>query len=183
MKLQAKDKYKDGMDLGFTNPPAGTYIWEIAEGIDKWEEEDGPGRALRIPVKIDRVISGDDDAEGMASSMFINLVSKAGKVNEVGEDQVINILNFTGLLDRLVDKFGEDMDPMDETFLKAIKLKLPGNFIQCTHSISVRDKKEYMNWDSINPVGSANKAPVLDSKPNVDTPFDKKDKVVDNEDW
>lgn len=171
---------KDNMDLGFANVAPGNYIWQINEGIDLLRKEDSEGITLMIPLINDQVLNGDGDtaASGSKAVLFFVLITKEGKSNKFGEDQLNNIIYYAGLGEAFAKKFKGKIDPTSQSFVDALKLKLPGTFIQATHDIKPDIKKvDRMNFTNFGTV-SKKKAPI--PKADSDEGADPSDS---NEDW
>ena len=133
--MKLRDDFKDELDVGFDTPEPGVSIVQIQEDIREIRKEDSEGVSLRIPITIDTVLSGPDSNQGMSCSAFLALISKEGKPVEFAQDQLMFILFATGLTREFKDKFPGDIDPLDDRFLAALKLKLPGRFIKVQHDV------------------------------------------------
>lgn len=155
------------VNFGFTNPAAGTYLWEIGDDVsifmkDEVKEGTVPGpKFLLIPMTIKGVIEGEGE-EGQKGSIFITLVTKKGDANGFGEVQMQGILKATGVLKELSDvSKGKDIDPATSPqFAQFLATKLPGKVVKGTHEINLdSNKKERLNFTNITTApGSATKA-------------------------
>ena len=141
--------------FGFSNPAAGTYLWEIGDDVGffikdevKNGEAKGP-KALMIPMKVKGIIEGEA-AEGESATIFINLVTKTGDANGFGERQMLSILEAVGVLGDLQKKLGDkDVDPTDSPqFAQFLSSKLPGKVLKAEHEITTNKTtgKEQVNF-------------------------------------
>lgn len=159
MKVQPTEKQE--MDIGYTIPPAGIYVWQFDEGVDLYHKgnvekiEDGR-KSLGLPMIIDSVIEGDAQ-EGDKASHFIILVTKEGKVNTHGEEQLQLILTVTGLMETFASKFEGEVDPTSDKFMEGLKLHLPGKFIKARHGIRTYQGKDQFNIEYLSAVKSDEK--------------------------
>lgn len=136
-------RYEDNeMNVGgFQLVPAGTYIWQVDEGIDLITKEDSEVVFLRVPMRVDSVVEGDENAVGLPASYFFTLRDKSGNVVEFAEEQLAAFIDYAGLMDELLEKTkGKEIDTTGEKFLQWAQLKLPGSFIQLTHKIGKDNK-------------------------------------------
>ncbi|MBU0977380.1 MAG: hypothetical protein KKD18_03115 [Nanoarchaeota archaeon] len=124
------------MDLGFEIPPAGTYRWQIQEGIELRTNESSGKTTLQIPISIDEVIDGDPTAQDMKCSHFVPIETT------FGEKQLAVILSLTGLIGDFNKRYGDDVDVKDEKFVAGLKLKLPGKFFIATHTVRKNNKDQ-----------------------------------------
>lgn len=146
-----------GMKLGFQNPDSGTYIWEIQDGIDVYEQEDsGPGRSFMIKMKADEILDGgSEESIGRQASYFVTMISKEGKKVDFGEKQIANLLHCTDMLDKFAAKFPGTIDLLDPKVVGALQLRLPGKFVKGEVKTN---KKGYCNFETIEPVGGGSSA-------------------------
>jgi len=140
----ALEKYDgESMDLGFPKPASGTYVWQFQDGIDTYTNDDTGKVSIKLPMKVFIVIKGDEDALDNQHTLFI------GVDNKTAENQMNAILTFTGLIDKFIEKLGNDVDIADPKFLAGLKKFLPGKMIGGEHelksSVSKKDGKTYEN--------------------------------------
>jgi hypothetical protein len=128
-----KFEKNDEMDLGFQVPAAGTYAWQIQEGIDKFHNEDSGKTSLMLPMQIIAVIEGELESMNGKATHFIPIETP------FGEKQLNTILTITGLIDDFAKHFA-DASPTDEKVLGKLKIKLPGKIIKATHEIRKNQK-------------------------------------------
>ena len=117
------------MDLDFEIPQPGTSIIEVLEEIQKRTNEKSGKTTLQLPMTIDVVVDGPESNHGCSMSHFVPIETA------FGEKQLANIFTMTGLVDMFAKKFGNDVDITDDTFVNALKLKLPGKRLQITHDV------------------------------------------------
>ena len=132
MKLE--DQKIDQLDLSYEIAQPGVSVCQFEEGIQKLTNEKSGKTTLRLPMVIDRVVEGPAENEGRKLSHFVPIET------EFGERQLAGILTITGLINGFSQKFGEDVDAADESFLNALKIKLPGKFVKATHELR-KDQK------------------------------------------
>jgi len=149
----------DGMELGFQNPDTGEYIWKVEEGIGLWEPEEHLARAIMVPLSPDSVVNGNgsEDSIGRRATYFIMIHNKEGKPIEFGEKQLVNFLHCTGMLESFAKKF-DKVDPLDEKFLGALQMRLPGKFVRAKGE-RAKDKndKDRFNFLGVHPVAQDKK--------------------------
>jgi len=143
--MKLRNDFEDTLEVGFDTPEPGVSIFQIQEGVTEIRKEDSEGISLRIPMMLDTVLEGPDTNQGMSTSAFLALVSKEGNKVEFAETQLNFILYATGLTKAFMDKFPEDIEPFDDRFLAALKLKLPGKLIKVVH-----DTREFNNKTNFN---------------------------------
>ena len=127
------------MDLDFEIPQPGTSIVEFLEGVQKRTNATSGKTTLQLPMTIDTVVDGPESNHGCSMSHFVPIETA------FGEKQLANILTMTGLVDMFAKKFGNDVDITDDSFVNALKLKLPGKRMQITHDI----RKDNSNKDRV----------------------------------
>lgn len=142
----ALEKYDgESMDLGFPKPASGTYVWQFQDGIDTYTNDDTGKVSIKLPMKVFIVIKGDEDALDNQHTLFI------GVDNKTAEKQMNAILTFTGLIDKFIEKLGNDVDIADPKFLAGLKKFLPGKMIECTHELkSSVSKKDGQTYENVN---------------------------------
>lgn len=138
--MELKETGKDYLDLDFEIPQAGVSILQFEEGITKRTNENSGKTTLQLPLVIDRVVEGSEDNDGKKLSHFVPIET------EFGERQLAAILTITGLMPGFAKKFGADVEVTDDTFINAIKLKLPGKFIKAAHEV----RKDQNGKDRVN---------------------------------
>ena len=138
MKLE--DTGTTSMDLDFQIPEAGVSIVQFEEGITKRTNENSGKTTLQLPLVIDRVIDGPATNAGLKMSHFVPIETS------YGENQLAAILSITDLMDAFGKKFGPDVDGTDDTFINALKLKLPDKFIKVAHEV----RKDNSGKDRVN---------------------------------
>lgn len=141
----ALEKYDgESMDLGFPKPASGTYAWQFQDGIDTYTNDEGKV-SIKLPMKVFIVIKGDDDAVDMQHTLFI------GVENKTAEKQMNAILTFTGLIDKFIEKLGNNVDIADPKFLAGLKKFLPGKMIGGEHELkSSVSKKDGQTYENVN---------------------------------
>jgi hypothetical protein len=127
MKLE--DTGVTAMDLDFQVPEAGVSVLQFEEGITKRFNENSGKTTLQLPFIIDQMIEGPKSNAGLKLSHFVPIET------EFGEKQLASILSITDLMDPFLKKFGPDVEVTDDTFVNALKIKLPGKFIKATHEV------------------------------------------------
>ena len=120
---------KNEVDLGFPTPEPGTYVLEVDEGVSLFTNDNTGKTSLKIPFKIVEAIEGDDGSVGMQVGHFVPIET------EFGERQLAGILTLTGLIDRLANKFGQEVEVTNESFINVLKLRMPGKFIKGYHEL------------------------------------------------
>jgi hypothetical protein len=161
------------MDLDFEIPQAGVSILQFQEGVTKRTNENSGKTTLQLPLSIDRVIEGSEDNLGKKLSHFVPIET------EFGERQLAGILTMTGLIGAFGKKFGGNADATDESFINAVKLKLPGKFIRATHEVRKdQSGKDRVNITRFEKVGG-------DGSPKAHTPAQKPAAASDSggDDW
>lgn len=152
--MEIEDTGQEEMELGFTPVPAGTYIYQLMDGVELVVSESSESKGYRIPLQVDSIVEGDAGAEGMPASWYINVIKKDGEANPFGEKQINSILTLTGLVDSFAKNFKGAVDIDDEKLVNALILKLPGKFLRMTHDIQVSEddegnKKYRMNFTKV----------------------------------
>jgi hypothetical protein len=127
MKLEHTNK--EYLDLDFQVPEAGVSVFQFDDGITKRTNENSGKTTLQLPLIIDQVIEGPASNAGLKLSHFVPIET------EFGEKQLASILSITDLMDPFLKKFGPDVEVTDDTFVNALKIKLPGKFIKATHEV------------------------------------------------
>jgi hypothetical protein len=135
---------KDEFELGFTTPAAGTYLWQFTTDIQKMVKE-GPGRSILIPMQIIEIISGDAEAIMGKTNEFVTIITKEGAANKKGEETIGMFLDYTGLYDKAMEKFGEGVDLVSDAFVAWLNINLPGKTIKADHDI----KKDNKNREQV----------------------------------
>jgi hypothetical protein len=138
MKLE--DTGMTSMDLNFEIPEAGISILQFTDGIQKRTNEKSGKTTLQLPMIIDKVVEGPEDNEGKKMSHFVPIET------DFGEKQLAGILTMTGLMGQFGQKFGATADVTDDTFINAVKLKLPGKTIKAQHEV----RKDNAGKDRVN---------------------------------
>jgi hypothetical protein len=127
MKLEATEN--SYLDLDFEVAQPGVSILQFTEGVQKRTNEKSGKTTLQLPMIIDTVLAGPESNIGLTMSHFVPIETP------FGERQLAGILTMTGLVEPFSKKFGSEVDITDDSFVNAVKLKLPGKFIQVTHEI------------------------------------------------
>jgi hypothetical protein len=155
--MELKDTGKDYLDLDFEIPQSGVSVVQFEEGIQKRTNESSGKTTLQLPMVIDRVIEGPEDNAGKKMSHFVPIETG------FGEKQLAGILTITGLMGAFSKKFGADVDVTDDTFVNALKLKLPGKFITATHEVrkdnSGKDRVNVIRFEKVSGGGSPKASP------------------------
>lgn len=138
------------MKMGFQNVAAGTYNWEVAEGISKFFNENSGKTSIYLPLVCDGVIKGDSEAVGKSAAHFIPIET------DFGETQLLTILTCTDLVEPFLKKMGDNVDPVSDDFINNLKIKLTGKYLEMDHELSINQntKKERMNFTRIAKVGT-----------------------------
>lgn len=129
----------DEFGLGFSVPAAGIYRWQFQNGI-KVQVKDGPGRSIAFPLTIVEVIKGDDEAVLSKVNEFVTIITKEGTLNKKGEETVGMFLDYTGLYDKAVEKFGENVDLLSDAFIGWLNIHLAGKTIKAEHNVEKDNK-------------------------------------------
>jgi hypothetical protein len=155
MKLE--DTGVTSMDLDFQVPEAGVSILQFEEGLQKRTNENSGKTTLQLPLIIDRIVEGPESNAGLKLSHFVPIET------EFGEKQLASILSITDLMDPFLKKFGPDVEVTDDTFVNALKIKLPGKFIKATHEVrkdnSGKDRATITRFEKVGGGGSAKANP------------------------
>ena len=140
----------DSIDLVFQLPTPGTYVWQLQEGVELYENENTGKKSLRVPMKVDRPIEGDAEAVGIEASHFLPIMTP------YGEKQLNILLSITGLLQEAAEKFSqEDVSVEDDRLQGWLKLNLPGKFLQATHTIGENQKgRKTINFSNFRKVNA-----------------------------
>jgi hypothetical protein len=150
------------IDLGFQVPEPGTFIWQIQEGIEKFYNENSGKTSLKIPLKVDSVVDGPADPVGQTCAHFIPIETG------FGEKQLACLLSITGLMEPFIQKYGAEVDPLDDKFLAGLKLKLPGKMIQATHEVRENNKgQKNVNFTNFSAIGNASAKRKAGGEPTV----------------
>jgi hypothetical protein len=170
------EKTDDEMSLGFPMVPAGRYLWCFDEGVTLAEskDEDSHAKGYRFPLFVDQPIDGDGDTEGMKGSWYVNVIKKDGESNTFGEKTINSILSMTGLVDGFAKKFDGGVNIDNDKLAAALALKLPGKFLDMTHTIKKQGDRENMEFGRIAKYKKASKAAAKSAKKSGED---------DNEDW
>lgn len=139
----------DSLDLGFDVPEAGTYIYQIGEGIELKKKDNGK-RAINIPVEIVDTLQGNAENLHKKAVMFINVRDENGKVYNSTGKQLGTLLSFTGVIAEFQKKFGESVEPDDEKFIAGLKIKLRGKLLKLTHNIRTYKDDSGQDRQSVN---------------------------------
>jgi len=155
--MELKDTGKDYLDLDFEIPQAGVSILQFEEGIQKRTNENSGKTTLQLPLVIDRVVEGPEDNQGKKLSHFVPIET------EFGERQLAGILTMMGLMGPFSKKFGADVEVTDDTFINALKLKLPGKFIRASHEVRKdnggKDRVNITRFERVTGGGSSKATP------------------------
>ena len=155
--MELKETGKDYLDLDFEVPEAGVSILQFEEGIQKRTNEKTGKTTLQLPLLIDGVVEGQAENKGKKLSHFVPIET------EFGEKQLASILTITGLMPGFAKKFGNDVDVTDDTFINALKLKLPGKLIKATHEVrkdqSGKDRANVTRFEKLTGGGPSKPAP------------------------
>ncbi len=168
-------KTDDELNLGFPMVPAGRYLWQFDEGVilTDSQEEDSHAKGYRFPIVVDQPIDGDAEAEGMKGSWYVNVIKKDGEANTFGEKTINSILSMTGLVDSFSKKFDGGINIDSAKLENALAQKLPGKFLDMTHTIKKRGEHENMEFGRIAKYKKSAKATGKGKKPADD----------DGDDW
>lgn len=163
MKL---DTGQDKAELGFQTPEAGTYTFEVTEGIELWTNENSGKTSLKIPTKIVETVDGDEDSVGMTVVHFAPIQTK------FGEKQVASILTITGLAPAFEERFPDDTAFTDQRFVDALKLKLPGKLFIGEIEIRQNNKgvknANFRSWEKLAKKSAAASAPKVAAPATAD---------------
>ena len=163
--MELKETGKEYLDLDFEVPEAGVSILQFEEGIQKRTNEKTGKTTLQLPMVIDKVGEGPPGNEGKKLSHFVPIET------EFGEKQLAGILTITGLMPGFAKKFGGDVDVTDDTFINALKLKLPGKFIKATHEVrkdqNGKDRANVTRFEKVTSGGSTKPTPAPQSGARV----------------
>jgi len=127
MKLEATTQ--NYLDLNFELPSKGVSIVVFDEGIQRRTNEKTGKTTLQLPLVIEKAIEGDTENEGKKLSHFVPIET------EWGGKQLASLLSMTGLINMFAEKFGNEVDVMDEKFINSLKLKLAGKRIKACHEV------------------------------------------------
>lgn len=152
MKLE---RGKGELELGFKNPPAGTYIWMVDEGIKLYTNENSGKTSLLIPMIVDQVVDGDELALQQGSNKATHFVPiESG----FGEKQLGELMTITGVIDDAMKAFPDDFDPKSERAETFLNLKMQGKFLKATHTIRKDGSgTERVNFTKFEAVGGGKK--------------------------
>jgi hypothetical protein len=147
--MKIENQKVDSLDLTFEVAAAGVSIVKIEEGVQKMTNEKSGKTTLRLPLLIEEVIEGPPSNELVKLSHFLPIET------DWGEKQLLGILSLTDLLEPMVKKFkGGEVDPVDDTFINLLKLKLPGKMLKATHEVRKdqkgRDQASIVRFERVN---------------------------------
>lgn len=159
MKL-GEHKSQEEYDVGFKVPSAGDYNWQIIEPVESWKDENDPTKyAIRIPATVVDAVGANSDKEAIGGKATVFCMN-----NKFGEETLAALLDLTGLMAGVVQKFGGDADINaligNPDFLQHLKLKMPGKVFGATHTVSKNkskktgDELENVNFKKYRKVGS-----------------------------
>ena len=125
---------QEKMELGYQLPEAGKYLFQVAEGIDLFTNENSGKTSLKVPTKILEVIDGDESSVDITVTHFLPIETN------YGEKQLCSLLTITGLAPAFEKRFADGTSFLEAKFVDSIKLKLPGKLF--VGEIEVRDNKK-----------------------------------------
>ena len=155
MTLKLENTGQDTLELGFEIVQPGVSILQFEEGIQKRTNENSGKTTLQLPLIIDKVIEGSEDNEGRKLSHFVPIET------DFGERQLAGILTLTGLVDKMAEKFGPEVEVTNDSFINGLKLKMPGKFIKGYHELrkdmNGKDRTNITKFEKVGnkPVGPA----------------------------
>ena len=155
MTLKLENTGQDTLELGFEIVQPGVSILQFEEGIQKRTNENSGKTTLQLPLIIDKVIEGSEDNEGRKLSHFVPIET------DFGERQLAGILTLTGLVDKMAEKFGPEVEVTNDSFINGLKLKMPGKFIKSYHELrkdmNGKDRTNITKFEKVGnkPVGPA----------------------------
>ena len=124
---------KEEVQFGFDVHAPGGYVFEIQqEGITFGKAEDTEKFTIMIPTrsidvyKLKTCDPGETESVGRQINCFITLITKEGKVNTSGENQLAGILTICGLASHFETKFRDDIPFTHKPFLEEVSMRLPG---------------------------------------------------------
>lgn len=153
MGLQKNDQ----MDLGFEVVPGGKYRWQITDGLDKFDNTTKGTSSLKIVLESTKALKGrdgrdEDGAEagvGKKATLFVHVQTP------YGEKVLSTILTATGIIDKVIEVYGDNPDYLSDKFIAMLKAKLNGKIIDARHEIRQDQKgKDQVNFMWIGPQGA-----------------------------
>lgn len=154
-------------ELGFQTPEPGTYTFEVSEGIELFTNENSGKTSLKVPTKIVEAIEGDEDSVDMTVMHFVPIETRWG------EKQLASLLTITDLAEAFEKRFPGDVSYLDQTFLDAVKLKLPGKLFRGVIEIRENNKgQKNANFKSWEKLQGKPKPRVAEPEPTIATDED-----------